>query len=66
MMVKQIRLAFLEENGLETLWEQFPKREQDEVTQQWARLMARASLERIRALRRRETTQEVSDESRDG
>lgn len=32
MMVKQIRLAFLEENGLETLWEQFPERERDEVT----------------------------------
>jgi hypothetical protein len=66
MMVKQIRLAFLEENGLETLWEQFPERQRDEVTQQWARLMARASLARIRALRSRETTQEVSDESRDG
>ena len=66
MMIKQRRLAFLETERLEALWEQFPERERDEVTQHFARLMARASVERIRALRSSETKREVSDESSDG
>ncbi len=66
MMIKQRRLAFLETECLETLWEQFPEPARREVTQHYARLMARASVERIRALRSSETKQEVSDESSDG
>ena len=66
MMIKQRGLAFLETESLETLWEQFPEPARREVTQHYARLMARASVERIRALRTDETKQEVSDESSDG
>ena len=66
MMIKQRQLVFLETERLEALWEQFPERERDEVTQHFARLMARASVERIRALRSSETKREVSDESSDG
>ena len=50
-MMKQQRLAFLEQECLETLWEQFPEHARDEVTRQVARLMARASVARIQALR---------------
>ncbi len=64
-MVKQRWLAFLEPEYLESLWEQFPKQARDEVTQQYARLMARASVAQIRALRTNEKNREVSDESSD-
>ena len=64
-MMKQQRLAFLEQEGLETLWEQFPKPARDEVTRQVARLMARALVARIRALRA-DNNPEVSDDSIDG
>ena len=40
-MTKQGRLAFLETECLEALWEQFPERGRDEVTRHFARLMAR-------------------------
>ena len=63
-MIKQRRLAFLEQASLETLWEQFPKRARDEVTQQYARLMAHATVTRIRALRTKKL--EVRNESTDG
>lgn len=63
MMIKQRRLAFLETECLEALWERFPEQARREVTQPYARLMACASVERIRALRTRPKNREVSDES---
>ncbi len=65
-MIKQRRLAFLETECLEALWEQFPERGRDEVTRHFARLMARASVKRIRALRTNRKNREVGDESSDG
>ena len=65
-MIKQQWLAFLEPEYLESLWEQFPKQARDEVTTQYARLMARTSVAQIRALRRDNEKLEVSDESDDG
>ncbi len=64
-MMKQQRLAFLEQECLETLWEQFPEHARDELTRQVARLMARASVARIRALRA-DNNPEVSDDANDG
>jgi hypothetical protein len=58
-MVKQQWLAFLEEERLERLWEGFPEQARREVTEHYARLMARAALARIRALRK---SPEVGDE----
>ena len=66
MMIKQRRLAFLETECLETLWEQFPEQARREVAQHYARLMARASVERIQALKANQKNREVSDESSDG
>ena len=66
MMIKQRRLAFLEQECLEALWERFPEQAREEVTRHYARLMARASVERIRALRKNEEKREVGDESNDG
>lgn len=59
-MVKQRVLEFVEREVLEELWERFPEQARREVTQQYASLMARASVRRIRALR---TDREVDDES---
>lgn len=65
-MTKQRWLAFVEEEFLETLWETFPEQEKNEVTEQFARLMARAAVERIRDLRKNPPdSREVSDESID-
>ena len=66
MMIKQKQLAFLEQEDLEALWERFPEPAREAVTRQYARLMARASVERIRALRKTAANREVSDESQDG
>ena len=66
MMIKQRRLAFLETECLEALWEQFPESARREVTRHYARLMARASVERIRALTTRQKNRELDDESSDG
>jgi hypothetical protein len=65
-MMKQQRLAFLEQECLETLWEQFPGHARNEVTRQLARLMAIALVARIRALRADDNNPEVSDDSNDG
>ena len=65
-MMKQQRLALLEQECLETLWEQFPEPARDEVTRQVARLMARALVAQIRALRADNDNPEVSDDSNDG
>jgi len=62
-MVKQQGLAFLEEERLERLWDGFPEPARREVMQQYARLMARAAVERIRAQRRQA---EGSDEPNHG
>jgi hypothetical protein len=64
-MMKQQRLAFLEQECLETLWQQFPKQARDEFTRQVARLMARTLVAQIRALRENNNP-EVSDDSNDG
>ena len=64
-MMKQQRLAFLEQECLETLWQQFPKQARDELTRQVARLMARALVAQIRALRENNNP-EVSDDSTNG
>lgn len=65
-MMKQQRLAFLEQEYLETLWQQFPEQARDEVTRQVARLMARALVAQIRALRADNDSPEASDDSNDG
>ncbi len=65
MIIKQRGLAFLEQECLETLWEQIPEPARREVTQQVARLMARTLIEQIRALRSNGNNPEVSDESSD-
>lgn len=65
-MMKQQRLAFLEQECLETLWQQFPEQARDEVTRQVARLMARALVAQIRALRAGDDNPEVSDDSSNG
>lgn len=64
-MMKQQRLAFLAQECLETLWQQFPKDARDEVTRQVSRLMARALVAQIRALRENNNP-EVSDDSTNG
>ncbi len=64
-MMKQQRLAFLEQECLETIWEQFPEPARDELTRQGARLMARALVAQIQALRENNNP-EVSDDSSDG
>ncbi len=66
MMMKQRCLTFLEQECLEALWERFPEQAREEVTQHYARLMARASVERIRALRNHEENREVGDEPNEG
>lgn len=58
-MFKQRWLKFLEPGRLETLWERFPEQARREVTQHYARLMARTAVQRIRALRKK---QEAGDE----
>ena len=65
-MIKQRWLAFLEPECLESRWEQLPESARDEVTKQYARLMARTSVAQIRALRKDNTVQEKNDESNDG
>ncbi len=62
-MFTQLRLKLLDEEDLTRLWESFPEASKHEFTQQLARLMARAAVQRIRALREK---QEVSDEPRHG
>ncbi len=64
-MMKQQRLAFLEQECLETIWEQLPESARDELTRQVARLMARALVAQIRALRVNDSL-EVGDDSNDG
>jgi len=58
-MFKQRCLEFFEPEHWEALWKQFPEQARREVTQQFARLMARVSIERIRALR---TKRETADD----
>ena len=65
-MMKQQRLAFLEQEYLKTIWEQFPEPARDELTRQVARLMARALVAQIRALRADHHNPEVSDDSNNG
>ena len=58
-MSKQQRLAFTEEEQLARLWEAFPEPARREVTQHYARLMARTAVQRIRQL---QAKQEADDE----
>ena len=53
-MFKQRRLAFIEEGQLERLWTEFPEQARSEVTQHYARLMARTAVQRIRQLRKKQ------------
>ena len=53
-MFKQRRLMFIEETQLETLWEEFPEAARSEVTQHYARLMARTAVQRIRQVREKQ------------
>ena len=53
-MSKQQRLAFIEEEQLERLWEAFPEPARREVTQHFARLMARTAVQRIGQLREKQ------------
>jgi len=65
-MIKQRRLPFVESEYLDSLWEKLPNQARDEVIEHYARLMARASVTRIRALRDNKENREVNDESNDG
>ena len=58
-MPKQQRLVFIEEEQLGTLWKAFPEAARSEVTQHYARVMARTAVQRIRQL---QTRQEADDE----
>jgi len=60
-MFKQKWLEFIESERLEELWEELPEAARREVTQHYARLMARKTVQRIRALK---TKQEAGDESK--
>ncbi len=53
-MFKQRQLAFIEEGQLERLWKGFPEQARSEVTQHYARLMARSAVQRIRQLREKQ------------
>ena len=58
-MFKQSQLAFVEHAQLERLWEKFPEQARREVTQHYARLMARTTVRRIREL---QVKQEANNE----
>ncbi len=53
-MFKQRQLAFIVEGQLERLWKEFPEQARSEVTQHYARLMARTAVQRIRQLREKQ------------
>jgi len=65
MMIKQRQLTFFKQKCLEALWEQFPESARKEV-KHYARLMARASVAQIRALKTTQKNREMDDESSDG
>jgi hypothetical protein len=46
-MRKQMWLEFIEREGLETLWADFPEQARSEVTELYARLMAQILAERV-------------------
>ena len=50
-MFKQRQLAFTEQRQLERLWAELPEQARSEVTQHYARLMARTAVQRIHQLR---------------
>jgi len=55
-MEKQRRLPFVEEENLEDLWETFPEDRQKELTEQYARLIARvAGMESARRKKKEKT-----------
>ena len=60
-MFKQKWLEFIESERLEELWEDFPEAARCEVTQHYARMMARKTVQRIRELRKK---REAGDESK--
>ncbi len=55
-MQKQLRLALIEQEDIEALWEGFPDQARREVTQQYARLMAQRLAARV------QQAKEVGDE----
>jgi hypothetical protein len=61
-MIKQRQLEFHEQKEREPVWERLPEQARVEVTQHYARLMSRTSVQRIAALR---MGREVDDEHND-
>ena len=57
-MRKQMWLEFIEQEGLEGLWAEFPEQARSEVTELYARLMAQILAERVISVK------EVCDESK--
>mgnify|MGYP005648161501 CR=1 FL=1 len=61
-MLKIRQLELLDQQEVEPLWERFTEQARMEVTQHYARLMSRASVQRIAALKNhREADDEPSD-----
>ena len=58
-MHKQLWLECIEQEDAERLWDRFPEQAREEVTQQYARLMAQWLVRRVQQAKR---TQEVGDE----
>ena len=58
-MIKQRQLIFNEQTQLERLWEEFAEPARREVTQHYARLMARTAVQRVRRVR---ASQEADNE----
>ena len=60
-MSKQRRLAFAEEEQLERLWQALPESARRAVTQNYARLMARTAVQRIRQLHAKQGADDEPD-----
>jgi len=61
-MPKQLWLEFIEQEGLEALWEGFPETARREVTELYARLMAQRLAARVQQAK---GAKEVGDEPSD-
>ncbi len=62
-MHKQLWLEFIEQEGLEALWEGFPEKAREEVTELYARLMAQSLAAHVgKATLEKEACDEPSDE----
>ena len=61
-MHKQLWLGFIEQQGVEALWEGFPEQARREVTELYARLMAQRLAARVQKVK---CAKEVCDEPSD-